>query len=1100
LKLAAKAAITAMVANRRLNVPQIDVRDDALDGVLQAGVLVPAGDLVAFAHHVLFDHVAGRYYLAWSDIDRLADQVSDYPGAGLLLGPALRFAMERIWQGDDVARSQSWRLLSTIASSTNVDPIVASVALRTIAERVESEADVQGLVAVLTNAIDRAAAGSMLSRMARFVGMTLADGVSSPLGRAWSRVAEAAAGLGDRDYVDGARFLLWSLSERGDFNDASFTAAFGSASRALLRLAWSETTYMSPVTIAAIRCVAKSYGSDPEASRALLQRILEEPHFSEHAHTEAPWLAEGVRYIIPHDAAFAATVYATLFARPAPQDGKAWFGGLGSRILPLTTSRKQQYEHAYWHLYRAIQPFLDTAPAEAVAAVIAVAKGMAAGERRGAEPDVLSIDVAGKTIRIVDEFQSLQDWRHGARRIASSEDVVLGAFVRFLTTTDASSFRMAVEVAEVSETGSSVWARLLRIASERLGVADDLLWPIASTPAFARVRGLARDAVIYLQKVYPARSSREREAFETATLGPELLEDTPAGNWWRSLLARWLSEVPEHTLATAAMKSFREGLASEGRLSGNPPFVSIQTSWGPAEDVTDSLLARDGVDLEKEPDRSVRAASRALEEALKSGRGSEVRADIPKLWRMATDVVNLIDSSTNPPPHAELLHASWGAVSEAVEQIATGEAYDPAHEGHPDIGRLLGLNARLGQSQYPEPRQAEDEGGLMAWGNWDVRVNAASSAMRLAQRFANTHPAILDDLEIFVRDPVRAVRLQVADSINCLWDVARERMWALAEYVAKNEPSIGVLASFIGGPLHRIVGADPARAEQLLSDTLDRIPVRGDGEQSGPNDFYEAAGNLIAWLCVTADNARAWARFGKWVDDLVKGDPFLWAMVSSLRGALFLGYRSPVKPEDVALRERAKRVLERIMAAAVDAKQKAEPILRSGGASDADKAPMEALYVAGDRLLGHACNQFYFGSGASRQSAEESFGLASDSEKRAFLQDYREQLDQIGRHGSAQAIHYLIELYAFLAEASPDDVFDHVASILTGPAVAENYQFEALGAELLVSLVRVYLADYRAIFEDPVRRAQLVAVLESFSSAGWPDALRLLYELPDLLR
>jgi hypothetical protein len=210
--------------------------------------------------------------------------------------------MERIWQGNDVARSQSWKLLNTIASATNVDPIVASVALRTIAEQVESEADVQGLVALLTSATDRAAAGSMLSRLARFVGMTLTEGVRPSVGRAWSVVAEAASSPCDRDFADGARFLLWSLSERADFNDASFTATFGSASRALLRLAWSVVPYMSSITIAAIRCVAKSYGSDPNASRTLLQQIFEEPHFSEHAHTEAPWLAEGVRYIIPHSA------------------------------------------------------------------------------------------------------------------------------------------------------------------------------------------------------------------------------------------------------------------------------------------------------------------------------------------------------------------------------------------------------------------------------------------------------------------------------------------------------------------------------------------------------------------------------------------------------------------------------------------------------------------------------------------------------------------------------------------------------------------------------------------------------------------------------
>ena len=88
----------------------------------------------------------------------------------------------------------------------------------------------------------------------------------------------------------------------------------------------------------------------------------------------------------------------------------------------------------------------------------------------------------------------------------------------------------------------------------------------------------------------------------------------------------------------------------------------------------------------------------------------------------------------------------------------------------------------------------------------------------------------------------------------------------------------------------------------------------------------------------------------------------------------------------------------------------------------------------------------------------------------------------------------------FLVEASPAEVFDHIAAILTGPGVTEKYQFESLGADAQVALVRVYLADYRSIFENPDRRAKLVTVLEIFSAVGWPDALKLLYELADLLR
>ena len=99
------------------------------------------------------------------------------------------------------------------------------------------------------------------------------------------------------------------------------------------------------------------------------------------------------------------------------------------------------------------------------------------------------------------------------------------------------------------------------------------------------------------------------------------------------------------------------------------------------------------------------------------------------------------------------------------------------------------------------------------------------------------------------------------------------------------------------------------------------------------------------------------------------------------------------------MRGRAKRILERVVAAAVYAKERSEPVLRSDELADTEKAPMEALYIAGDRLLGHACDQFYFGSGAFRQSTEESPSIAGGPEKRAFLDDYRELLDQIGRHG-----------------------------------------------------------------------------------------------------
>ena len=814
-------------------------------------------------------------------------------------------------------------------------------------------------------------------------------------------------------------------------------------------------------------------------------------------------MAEGIGNIIPHDPEFAAIVYATLFGRSAPQQGTSWLGGHRSQILPLSSNRKQDYEHARWYLVRALKPFLQADPKAGVAAVIGAALGLASQDspRRRQVPEILRIELEARVVRVVDDLLSLQDWRQRSRRTGDPDDDVLGTFVHFLRTANSEVFRTAVGVALDAETGAAVWARLLGVAAERVGVAEDLLWPLVVRPEFVSVRGLARDAITYLAAVYSSRSLDDRIRFETDSLGPDLFLEETARNWWKSLLARFLSLVPEASLATGEMRALRLELQDDGRLRGNPAFLSIQTGFGSADDITERFLERDGVDLKREPDRSVRAASRALEDTLKPGQTSDTAEGLAALWRLTRTLVETIDVAQDPEPHPETLHSSWGAVSNAIERIAKSPAYDPSGPEQPGLDTILNLIERLGVSPYPEPSNGQS-GGMMAWGNWDVRVYAASSVMALAGRFADQRPQILDRLTVCLTDPTPTVRLQVAQSLNVLWDIARERMWALVSYVAEHEEDPGVLGFFISGPLQRLAGADADRCERLLSTILDRLPAKDvSAEKRGRDSVEEAAGNLVALLYVKAANQNAWDWVVSWADDLVRGDPYLWTMLFALRAVFFFGYQGDAEPEGTAMRGRAQSVLRAVVTSAVTAMATAEPIVRDSERADVERQAMEALYIAGERLLDQSCNQLYFGSGAFRPSNDEDgLGLVDVLGKQRFLADYRTILDQIGQNGRARTIHHLIDLYAYLADAAPDVVFDHIAAILIGPAIEEGYQLEALGAAALVALVRRYLADYRAVFEDEDRRARLVAVLELFSSVGWPDALKLLYELPDLLR
>lgn len=1092
--------LAVMVDRKRLTVPQFTVMHDALDELMNRGVIAEAGDRVAFSHHILFDHAAGRFYLDWDDTDRLVAQITGDPAIGFLLGPALRFAMERVWRDDVRERSRAWRAIAGITSATQVDPIVSSVALRGAAESVAVPEDTQGLRDLIRSSGDATAFHSTLSWLARFVGMAISGMTPLPVAVAvaWTLVAQEAVETGKRAFADAARVLLWSIFEKGDFSDQTLLAAFGQAARSLLSLIWSDSA-MQGLAPSAIRFVTRTYASNPGAGRTLLQQILEEPRFSLHVHEEGVSLAEGVLDVARSDPEFAAEIYAALFGRPAPQDRKTWVGGRPSRILPLTSNAKQDYEHARWRLRKSLPTFLKIAPKLGTRAVSRAVIG-AAGE---AYPNVANashrIDFGSQTLTVIDDDPYPQEWRKGGRaRHLDSEEEILSAYADFLSGCAPEVFRAAVETAVSEESSSSVLARLLGVAAERGDIADDLLWPIASSPRFLQVSGSSRDAIIYLSAAYVRRSSEERVEFESGLLARiEIGDDT--SNRLRSLAARFLSITPEEALATAKFRDLRAKLGGSGKLTGNRPFLSIESGWGPSGDMTDRLLEDSGAALDQGPDKELRDSTRPLDDMLRTPGDSPDAAQLAALWTLSTRVVATVDRLIDPQPHSETAHASWGSVSNCVEKIAQAEAYTPGLEGQPTVSALLVVLDRLASSPYPEPRESS-ESGLMGWGNWDVRVYAASGLMALARRFGANERGVLDRLPPLLRDPAPTVRLQIAQSLNALWEVARAEMWQMVEIVGAEETDTGVLGFFVAGPLARLSGPAPDRVEAILASILRRIPRDDPAAESGRrNTFEEAVGGIAAQLWVGRGRRAAEDWIASWIADPVAWKGYLWSLVSVLRSALFEAYGATKSSDAGPIQERARIVIHQIVTAAAELLSVATQTQRSAPESERKRA--ELLYQVGDQLLDHASNQLYFGSGAFKDSNDKpGYGLSTPEAMRAFLEDYQPTLDVIGRAGTARTIHHMVELYEHVSAAAPAHVFDRVAGLLVGPAAREGYHFESLGSDALVRLVRHYLADYRAVFDDQVRRTALVRVLDLFSSAGWPEALKLMYELPDLLR
>jgi hypothetical protein len=386
----------------------------------------------------------------------------------------------------------------------------------------------------------------------------------------------------------------------------------------------------------------------------------------------------------------------------------------------------------------------------------------------------------------------------------------------------------------------------------------------------------------------------------------------------------------------------------------------------------------------------------------------------------------------------------------------------------------------------------------ISWGNWEVRVYAAEAWVSLAPRFAAERPEIVDRIGEILRDHKPAVRLQAAQNLQVICAVAPERMWELGERIAATETDAQVLTAFLGHPLRSFSYGEPERCEHILAIAKGRLDdfVNDAGER---DYVQECLGAWVAQLQAGQGRPFTSAWLDEWAADPDRFHDALNAYTSSLRGAFFRRYAADAEQGDREMNDRAQEGLARILGPVLDTSARMHALLASD-APDEDKRVAGQKYSAAERVIHHAMNQLYFGAGAHAGDKEDRPGLNNDGTKARFLADYADILALLRRSREPATLHHLIELYEHLIPGDPVAVFIAIHAILTGPGAEEGYQFESLGSTAVVKVVRRYIADHRGIFDDPERRAKLVEILQLFSEVGWTEAIRLLYELPDLLR
>lgn len=1091
--------VCLMVSRRRLRVRAVDIKSDFIDKVCESGVLIKDDDDVMFAHHILFDHIAGRFYLDLDNTDILREQLSEDVAADLMLAPALRFALESIWNKGAPSHEKTWRLLTDMSAASNPSPVVESVLLRNIAEQVEKLEDVAGLCGLIENVENNQSDLRLLPQLTRYVHMAAKEGngFSAPTALAWGNVAKRSAATGgDQHIVETARFLLIALDEMADMTNAEVLNVFGESARSLLREAWSSDSENRLLAKYGIRFVARSYESGPSASRSLLERILT-TRFSEHAWWEAPCLAENIQHIIPHDVGFAAQAYETIFSQDVTDESETWFGGHPSAILPMTSTHQQDYQHARWLLVEALEGFLETDPAGGTAAVIRAVRGLDDGQEKHQTSVVF--DISGQSVRVLNDALSLMEWREESPR----EETPLVAFENFLRkrNCDHEAFQSVITTALSMQTNASVWARILGIAADRPRHAqiDDLLWPLVNELGFVALYSVVRDAIIFIAAAYEEQPIEKRIAFEKSMLKECVFSGGSERNRLPSLPARFLSEIRPELLVTSGMKELHTKMKGARNPVGNAPIISMSAGWKSDKDIPEAVLRHQGADIEHGSNPDIRTASRKIEEWLATTKENEDAAWLGEIWSNVVNLVEILDAVDLADSDPRVVHSGWGVVGNGVERITKSDFYDPEDPDHPDDECLWALIGRLSDNRFPETSAPPRSSSLLSWGNWDVRVYAASSFVSMMRRRDKKPEDVVCRMRKFLSDDVPTVRLHAVLYLHEL-GLSSNQMWSLMEHVAITEQNNEMLYFFISGPLRSLSDKEPKHCADILSKIAERTWSAPPGDKEHRRDrnrAIEAIGSLAGDICIAQDRPEAWTWIKRWAADLQRGEDYLIHALHRLRSVLFFPYNDTSKSEKSVFACRGRKLLNIILNAATSASRP-----HNRDITDETAATMRQLSTAAYRVITAVCNELYFGSGTFKSSSgsDRKVGLSNKDGKEKFIADYGDTLCDIGTYGQSDAVHRLVDILDHLLDGNPGEVFDLMARILLNPSAPDGYQFEPLGHGSVVKLIRRYLADHGDVFDDRSRREKLVEVLESFASAGWPDAMKLLFDLPDIFR
>lgn len=1122
--------VEAMVGARALRVSRRDVAADPsmsrrLNQVLSAHILTEwesqTGALVdrsilTFAHHVLFDYAVARLLfrgIPQSLIQRLESDVN----LVLAVRPSIVMHFQHLWLIDITLFWDTYFQLLRSEQIPEIGKLVgASVAVEFMREA-ESFAPLES--ALSSEDVQQRELGEKAFRHVTGALLVLAvpASITSVIGSTappWVELLDRCTATMRVSLAYSVRPLLWTICGRSELFTHRQRHHAGRIARRMFEFALAQEPRDTSMVIAGLETVSRTFESDPAVSAALLRRCLEPQHVLAYGHEELFRLAQEVDRLIPHAPDLVEEMFNAAFTHYDPSEEKTW--AMASRILPLTSTRRQDFDMARHSFASKYKQFLEAAPLNATSVLINAVNTYVAerdeqrylrlervhGQSKNEEqqPDEERFEFAGQHAFIRTDYSEI--WDNGGAYRDDEPLKMLDRFQSYLEQISADN-EHAGERSQllnliVQENRNAVfWRRFLNIGTnhpDTLGYEiRSLAWamPILMSYDTTRVVG------DFIKVIFSKLSSEEKQRIEQTIVSIPNSVDSEQREGAEHRRNRLLGCLPKDTLVTEEAKAIIAHLEAEDNVPSNEP---LNRGGGViSRAYTDEDYLKDqGVPIEEEQNRHVLNLSQpaktfAAKHQNASPSSEEVAAVMPHL----RSLYKALTTAEADGVHQRQRDTGWGDLADACAAVVKAEDWSCEREDGEFIKAVL-LEASLYHEPTPSPENYDHFDEHPSWGAPAARVDAAEGVVILASNQSCIDDNLLAAIErLALHDPVPAVRFQVAIRLNTLYHTAPELMWRLLDNISREEERRGILQFLLNGPLRTLAPYHPDRITEFTRNIFERTH---DG--AGAKEVRKRCAAIFVGLYLWQGQEICGDFINRIADDPEKYIDEAHEIIFDLRGWLNLGLGDTSKAEHEKVRIGSFRLVERILRTTREhinaLEKKNESVFFNSWPEEEQETVRRLMHLAES-----VCMQIYFASGAySRDNSgddEESIPMGTEARSR-FLREANAVLHLLSEFSHASLAHHLLQTLEFLIPYDPENVFLLVGKVVNSGKQG-GYQYESMAVDLIVKLVERFIAEYRYVLQESEQcRSVLIEVLDVFVEAGWASARRLTYRMEEIFR